>query len=53
VQVPDMGQGLQMVKDGKGPVGEWRPRVWEVLDNGSAKENETSLGLGLFGARHR
>lgn len=51
-QVRDMGQGLQMVKEGKGVVGEWKPRVWEVLDNGSAKENETSLGLGLFGARH-
>ncbi|KIW19532.1 hypothetical protein PV08_00104 [Exophiala spinifera] len=51
VQVQDMGQGLQMVKEGKGIIGEWRPRVWEVLDNGSGKENETPLGLGLFGAR--
>jgi len=51
VQVQDIGQGLQMVKEGKGVVGDWKPRVWEVLDNGSGKENETSLGLGLFGAR--
>ena len=52
VQVQEMGQGLQMVKEGKGFVGEWKPRMWEVLDNGSGKENETSLGLGLFGARY-
>lgn len=51
VQSRDLGQGLQMVKEGKGIIGEWRPRVWEVLDNGSGKENETALGLGLFGAR--
>lgn len=51
-QVPDMGHGLQVVKEGKGVVGDWRPRVWEVLDNGSGKESETSLGLGLFGARY-
>ena len=51
-QVQDMGQGLQLVKEGKGLIGEWKPRMWEVLDNGSGKENETSLGLGLFGARY-
>lgn len=51
VQAQDMGHGLQLVKDGKGVVGDWKPRVWEVLDNGSTKENETSLGLGLFGCR--
>ncbi|KAJ9609974.1 RNA polymerase II mediator complex subunit [Cladophialophora chaetospira] len=51
-QVQDMGQGLQLVKEGKGVIGEWKPRMWEVLDNGSGKENETSLGLGLFGARY-
>jgi hypothetical protein len=50
-QVHDAGSGLQTVKEGKGVLGDWRPRVWEVLDNGSGKENETSLGLGLFGAR--
>jgi len=50
-QVEDMGQGLVMVKDGKNVIGEWKPRVWEVLENGNGKENETSLGLGLFGAR--
>jgi len=51
VLVQDIGQGLQMVKEGRGVVGDWKPRVWEVLDNGSGKENETSIGLGLFGAR--
>ncbi|KIV84399.1 hypothetical protein PV11_00182 [Exophiala sideris] len=51
VQAQDMGQGLQLVKEGKGLLGDWKPRVWEVLDNGSTKENETSLGLGLFGCR--
>ncbi|KAL2414812.1 Mediator of RNA polymerase II transcription subunit 12 [Exophiala dermatitidis] len=52
-QVRDVGQGLQMIKEGKGVLGDWKPRVWEILDNGSAKESETSLGLGLFGARHK
>lgn len=51
-QARDLGQGLQMVKEGKGVLGDWKPRVWEILDNGSGKESETSLGLGLFGARH-
>ncbi|EXJ68927.1 uncharacterized protein A1O5_07859 [Cladophialophora psammophila CBS 110553] len=51
-QVQDMGRGLQMVKEGKGIIGEWRPRMWEVLDNGSGKESETPLGLGLFRARY-
>ena len=51
-QVQDMGHGLQLVKESKGIIGEWKPRMWEVLDNGSGKENETSLGLGLFGARY-
>ncbi|OAL27966.1 hypothetical protein AYO22_03181 [Fonsecaea multimorphosa] len=52
VQVQDMGRGLQMAKEGKGIIGEWKPRMWEVLDNGSGKESETSLGLGLFRARY-
>jgi hypothetical protein len=52
VQVQDMGQGLQLTKEGKGIIGEWKPRMWEVLNSGSGKENETSLGLGLFGARY-
>jgi hypothetical protein len=51
-QIHDMGQGLQLVKEGKGVIGDWKPRMWEVLDNGSGKESETSLGLGLFGARY-
>jgi hypothetical protein len=51
VQVTDPGSGLVMVKEGKGVVGDWKPKVWELLDNGNSRENETSLGLGLFGAR--
>jgi hypothetical protein len=52
VQVQDLGQGLQMSKEGRGIIGDWKPRVWELLDNGNGKENETSLGLGLFGAKY-
>ncbi|EXJ80789.1 hypothetical protein A1O3_07073 [Capronia epimyces CBS 606.96] len=52
-QVRDLGQGLQIIKEAKGSLGDWKPRVWEILDNGSGKESETSLGLGLFGARHK
>ena len=51
-QVQDAGQGMQLVKENKGLIGDWKPRMWEVLDNGGGKENETSLGLGLFGARY-
>ena len=50
-QIPEIGQGLLMVKDGKGVVGEWRPKVWELLENGSGRDSDSSLGLGLFGAR--
>lgn len=51
VQTPDAGHGLLIAKEGKGVLGDWKPRVWEVIDHGSGKESETSLGLGLFGAR--
>jgi len=51
VQTPDAGHGLLIGKEGKGILGDWKPRVWEVIDHGSGKESETSLGLGLFGAR--
>jgi hypothetical protein len=51
-QLQELGQGLQMTKEGRGNIGDWKPRVWEMLDNGSGKENETSLGLGLFGAKY-
>jgi hypothetical protein len=46
----DMGKGLLVSKEGKCK-GEWRPRVWEVLNCNGVKDGETSLGLGLFGAR--
>ena len=39
--------GLQVVKEGRGVVGEWKARQWEMLE-GSA---ETGVNLGLFGAR--
>jgi len=51
VQTPDAGHGLLIAKEGKGILGDWKPRVWEVIDHGSGKESEPSLGLGLFGAR--
>ncbi|KEF59022.1 uncharacterized protein A1O9_03865 [Exophiala aquamarina CBS 119918] len=51
VQTHDAGHGLLISKEGKGVLGDWKPRVWEVIDHGSGKESETSLGLGLFGAR--
>lgn len=52
VQISDAGHGLLIGKEGKGILGDWKPRVWEVIDHGSGKESDTSLGLGLFGARH-
>lgn len=51
VQISDAGHGLLIGKEGKGVLGDWKPRVWEVIDHGSGKESDTSLGLGLFGAR--
>jgi len=52
VHISDAGHGLLIGKEGKGLLGDWKPRVWEVIDHGSGKEIDTSLGLGLFGARH-
>jgi len=43
----EIGAGLQMVREGRGPVGEWKPKQWEVLEGGV----EPWVGLGLFGAR--
>lgn len=46
----DVGAGLQMVKEGKGVVGEWKVRQWEVLE-ASGSAGDACLGLGLFGGR--
>lgn len=45
----DLGSGLQVIKEGKGVVGEWKPKQWEVLEG--AKEGESWVNLGVFGAR--
>ncbi|RMZ76607.1 hypothetical protein DV738_g4791, partial [Chaetothyriales sp. CBS 135597] len=53
----ELGKGLVLVKrdsDGapKGKtIGEWRPKVWEVLETGGRNDTDVSIGLGLFGAR--
>ncbi|RMZ87493.1 hypothetical protein DV736_g5280, partial [Chaetothyriales sp. CBS 134916] len=53
----ELGKGLLIAKrdsDGapKGKVlGEWRPKVWEVLETGGRSDTDVSIGLGLFGAR--
>ena len=51
----EMGKGLLVKRKGE-VKGDWRPRVWEVLESKSGggrggEDGETSLGLGLFGAR--
>ena len=47
----EMGKGLLVKRRGE-VKGEWRPRVWEVLESGGrGGDGEVSLGLGLFGAR--
>ncbi|RMD40578.1 hypothetical protein DV735_g4566, partial [Chaetothyriales sp. CBS 134920] len=53
----ELGKGLLLVKrdsDGapKGKIlGEWRPKIWEVLETGGRSDTDVSIGLGLFGAR--
>ena len=48
----EMGKGLLVKRKGE-IKGDWKPRVWEVLEGGGrgGSDGETSLGLGLFGAR--
>lgn len=41
------GSGLQLVKDGRGIVGEYRVKQWELLEGGA----EASLSLAMFKAR--
>lgn len=45
------GQGLAVVHEQKGHIGEFRPKQWEMLESGGGKEGDTCLGLGLFGAK--
>jgi mediator of RNA polymerase II transcription subunit 12 len=48
---PDEGGGgggsLQLVKEGKGVIGDWKAKQWELLEGGA----DTSLNLGLFQCR--
>ena len=41
------GSSLQLVKEGKGVIGEWKVKQWELLEGGA----DTSLNLGLFQCR--
>ena len=47
----EVSHGLQMVKEGRGVVGSWQPKVWDMMESTSGREGDTSLALGLFGAR--
>ena len=49
VEIGSPGNGLQIVRDGKGVVGEWRIKQWELLEGGA----EASLSLSLFQSRSR
>jgi mediator of RNA polymerase II transcription subunit 12 len=45
---PEEGGGsLQLVKEGKGVIGEWKVKQWELLEGGA----DASLNLGLFQCR--
>jgi mediator of RNA polymerase II transcription subunit 12 len=41
------GGSLQLVKEGKGVIGEWKVKQWELLEGGA----DTSLNLALFQCR--
>jgi mediator of RNA polymerase II transcription subunit 12 len=41
------GSSLQLVKEGKGVIGEWKVKQWELLEGGT----DTSLNLSLFQCR--
>jgi hypothetical protein len=41
------GTSLQLVKEGKGVIGEWKVKQWELLEGGA----DTSLNLSLFHCR--
>lgn len=45
------GQGLAMMHEAKGNIGDFIPKQWEMLESGGGKEGDTCLGLGLFGAK--
>ena len=44
------GNGLVMMHETKGSLGEFRPKQWELFGSGGGKEGDTCLDLGLFGA---
>jgi hypothetical protein len=43
----ESGSSLQLVKEGKVVIGEWKVKQWELLEGGA----DTSLNLGLFQCR--
>lgn len=51
--VKDLGQGLQLHKEGGGRMGEWKQwvRSWEVIEPSGGGEGSSWVGLGLFDAR--
>lgn len=51
--VKDVGEGLQLNKEGVGRVGEWKQwvRNWEVIEPSAGGEGSSWVGLGIFDAR--
>lgn len=51
--VQDVGEGLQLHKEGTGRVGEWKQwvRNWEVIEPSGGGEGSSWVGLGMFDAR--
>ena len=51
--VKDIGEGLQLHKEGVGKVGEWKPcvRNWEVIEPSGGGEGSSWVGLGMFEGR--
>ena len=43
----EAGHSLQLLKEGKGVIGDWNVKQWELLEGGA----DTSLNLGLFQCR--
>lgn len=49
-EAEEMGRGLYVQRKGENK-GDWKPRVWEVIQANGQREGDLSLGLGMFGAR--
>ena len=51
--VKDVGDGLQLYKEGVGKVGEWKHwvRNWEVIEPSGGGEGSSWVGLGMFEGR--